>query len=131
MITTTLKDIHLAAGVIEQLATIEWPAKLSYKIGKLARLVLEESKEYDKLRFELIKKVGTSRDATQAERASGSGDKIYNVIGDDKIKEFNEKMKEIESISVEISWDVITLESLGDVKIPAIVMRDMNDFISE
>lgn len=131
MINTTLKEVHLAAGVVEQLAMMEWPAKLSYKIGKLARLILAEAKEYDKLRFELIKKVGTPRDSTEQEKLNGAGDKMYNVIGDDKIKEFNDKMKEIESVPVEISWDAISLSSLEDAKIPGIVMRDMGDFISE
>lgn len=131
MINATLKEVKAASQVVEQLAQLEFPAKLSYKIGKLARLLQQEAKEYDRLRMDLIKKVGISRDATAIERENGSGDKIYNITGDDRIKEFNEKMKEIEEVPVKIEWDTISLESLADAKIPAIVMRDMGDFISE
>lgn len=129
MIKTTLRNINLAAQVIAQLTELQLPAKLSYRVGKIARAIEKENKEYLRLRLELAKRVGTSRSTTEEEKQRGQGSEIWYLANPIQEEDFADGIKEIESIEVEINVDAIALSALGEVAIPARVMQYMEDVI--
>lgn len=131
MIKTTLKNINLASQVIAQLTELSLPAKLSYRVGKIARAIEKENKEYIRLRLELAKRVGTARATTEQEKFAGQGSEIFYLADAKQEADFASGIKDIDSIEVEINVDAIALSALDGKDIPARVMQHMEDIITD
>jgi hypothetical protein len=87
------------------------PVKVSYRIKRLIDKLNPITKVYDEKRVELIKEYG---DKVVDEK---TGEENTQVKDPEKIKQFMEKVNELQSVEEEVEFDKIDIEELGDVKI--------------
>jgi hypothetical protein len=131
VIHTTLGVTGQAHEALQQLAEMVWPAAVSYHISKLTHLVKKEAREFERQRYALIKKIGVSRDATQAELERGTETTIWEVPGT-KMPEFIAAMQTVQEVEVTIPWGPVTVDMLdkspGGIR-ASIIHNLMPDFL--
>jgi len=100
-----LKDIVFNVENIKKLLENKLPVKVSYRLRKLAVKVEKEYNIYSETKNSLILELGTKQE-----------DNTFTIkVTDDKFKEYNEKHNELLEQTVEIDFEPIDIEELGDV----------------
>lgn len=112
-------------GIMEGLNAIlakELSIKPAYWFGKLGKKLHKEFTEFEENRVKLAKKHALKDENGQP------------VIENNKykfadIESFNAEFKELAETEIEIDFNPVSLEQLGDVKISPIVMMGLEKFI--
>lgn len=113
-----IKELLGIKESLNKLLVAEIPIKTSYKLGKIINKMGEELKFFDTKRMELFKKYG---------ELDG---KEYKVkLEDNEI--FVKEMNELLEITFELEINKIKLDSLGDIKLSALDMANLDKFIEE
>ncbi len=103
----SLNEIVSSVEGLKALLDTKLPVKVSYKISKLINNQLNrELKNYEEVRTKLIIELGVKKDNGDSE-----------VVDPEKIKEFQSKLTELLKEEVEIEWEPLSVEDLGDVSI--------------
>lgn len=84
--------------------------KISYKLSKLYKKLIEELEQYEKNRMKLINKYG-NKDL--------DGNLIVkdNIVELSDIQKFQFEFNELNNIEIEISFEQIDIQDFGDIKI--------------
>lgn len=107
MIKVKLSDIVNSVEGIKALLDTKLPIKTAYWISKLVNSQIErELKIYNEQREKLVIEFGTKSD-----------DGTTQVKDPKDLKKFMEKLNLLLDLEVELKWDPINIEDLGDVKI--------------
>jgi hypothetical protein len=96
-----LIDIYSSVGSLNKLIDEPLPAKISFKLMKLLNQLNQEVKLIEDQRTKLIKKF-----------AGEEGNTVKDENKDQFIKELTEILEE----SVDISWEPVSIDALGDIK---------------
>lgn len=107
----TIKEILENVESLKLLMEKDLPVKVSYRIKRLIDKLNPITKVYDEKRVELIKEYG---DKVVDEK---TGEENTQVKDPEKIKQFMEKVNDLQSLEEEVEFDKIGIEELGDVKI--------------
>lgn len=100
-----LKDIVFNVENIKKLLENKLPVKISYRLRKLAAKVEKEFNVYSETKNSLILELGTKQE-----------DNTFSVkTTDEKYPEYVEKHTELLEQTVEIDFEPIDIEELGDV----------------
>jgi len=99
----TLRELWDSREVLEKLADQKFPAKVSYKLMKIISQINKELQPFAVARKSLYEKYGEKK-----------GDAI--VILDDNKEAFTKEIGELESMKVEIKFDV-TIEELAPAEL--------------
>lgn len=102
-----LLDIMLTKDALQNLLNTKLPIKTSYKLNKLAIALNVEYEAYEKQRVELVKEYGE-------EKEDGS---VAIPPDSPKMKEFLEKIAELQNIEVSLDFEKLKVEELGDIEI--------------
>jgi len=113
MIETTLGACIDAEPCLSRLAAQAWPVKTAYHLAKLTRLVRVEVAAFEEQRSVLVQKFGAARPPTEAERARGAADEVFEV-GADNLTAYLQQFRELRSASATIAWQPLTLTELDD-----------------
>ena len=104
-----LDEIVNSAELINELQKVNLPVKVSYRIKRFIDKISPDLKEFNKKRVEILNKYC---------KLSADG-KSYDVsvLSDEKKIELNSKLKDIIDKELDIDFDKIKIEDLGDSKI--------------
>src|SRR3990167_11024817 len=101
----TIGEIANQIENLKELQAIKMPVKVSYKLMRLVNKLQPEMEIYHQKRNELVKEYGTENE-----------DKTFSVK-QDKLKEFYPELKKLLEIEIDIEWQKIKIEELGDMNI--------------
>jgi hypothetical protein len=99
-----LEQIINGVESLKELQEVKLPVKISYRIARLVVKLQPELTVYENKRNELIKELGTEQE---------NGD--FKITDPEKLKTFTEKMKELWDMEVEIDWELLKIDDLGDI----------------
>ncbi|MEM3091778.1 MAG: hypothetical protein QXD05_01455 [Candidatus Pacearchaeota archaeon] len=116
----TIKQLIESAESLAILAQKDMPIKTSYKLGKLLNKIREELKLYEEQRNNLIKKYG---------KDIGGGNYQIDENDEEAINKFKKEHEELINLTVNIEYEPISLDSLGDIKISPMHMANLDLFI--
>ena len=100
-----LSEIVNAQEQIKKLVETKLPVKVSFKINKLIVSIQPDLKIFEDKRNELVKEYGGVPDEAG----------MIKVTDPEKLKVFMEKVSELVSIEVEIDFEPIKIQELGDI----------------
>ncbi len=106
--TIKLNDIVSNVENLQELQSVKFPVKVSYRIKRLVDKLDPILKAYNEKRNDLVKEFGEEQE-----------DKSIKVVDPEKLKLFAEKLSELLTTSEEVEFDPINVEDLGTVEVPA------------
>ncbi len=112
-----LKQIVDSKKQIQDLLEIKLPVKISYRINKLVNKLDPELVIYENKRNELIKELGEKVEGTETVQ-----------VKTENIPKFIEEMNILNDIDVEVDFEKIKVEDLGDIQIAP---KDLVDWLFE
>lgn len=110
-----LIDIYSSVNSLSKLMEQPLPAKVSFKLMKLLNAVNEEVKLIEEQRMKLVKKYASDG----------------NTVGDDKREEFLKEFSDFLNDEVEMSWEPISIDSLGDLQLSVAELTRIQFLFSE
>lgn len=96
-----LIDIYSSVGSLNKLIDEPLPAKISFKLMKLLNQLNQEVKLIEDQRTKLIKKFAGEEGTT---------------VKDENKEQFIKELTEILEEFVDISWEPVSIDALGDIK---------------
>lgn len=100
--------VSVDSGALNRLLAQPLPVQISYRLGKIAKTVDAELKEYNTARIKLLEKYGKL-----------NGDQ-YEFGSDNSKKAFQSELAELLQSEVEIPGDRFKLDGLGKCEISAV-----------
>jgi len=101
----SLGDIRIMKDPMIKLLDQELPIKVAWSLTKLVKVFDKELSEIEDFRVSLIKKMGESDE-------NGS-----IKVPEEKMNEFIEKFNELLQTEIEVEFEPIDIDKLGDIKI--------------
>ncbi len=115
-----LREITEIRPHLESILKVSMPAKAAFKIGKLFKLINNEYRECETQRENLIKKYG------QEDKEKGE----IRVLPEN-LEIFTNEIRSLLEVDVDLNFDQIPVEDLGEVCIPIEVMANLSVFFKE
>ena len=103
----TLKEAIESDSQLKNILEVKLPIKIAYKLNKLAKKLQAETAGYNELRVKLVKELGEKTD----EKTD-----IWQVKTEN-LQEFSDKINELFKTEVEIDFEPLNIEVLGDISI--------------
>jgi len=116
-----LETIVSARPKLEKLFSLPLPAKTSYRVMRLMKKITSELKMFEQKRIDLVKKYGEPTENNK---------NIYNVKPDE-ILNFQKDMQEVLDVEIEIEFEPLTLDMLGNNAMSASDLLELEEFIKE
>lgn len=107
----TIKDVVDTRITVGELLKQKLPIKIAYRISKLANKLASEYKFYEEKRLELVKEYGE-----KVKDDEGNETDNIQVTKKNETK-FYEELNKIVDLEVEIDYDPISIEELGNIQI--------------
>ncbi len=99
----TMEKIYSSIDVFKKLMAQELPLNVSYQFTQLLKNLNTHFNVLETTRLELVKKFGEKQENGET-----------RVVGDDDKKSFLDEFNELLSKEVEIDWEPISLETMGN-----------------
>ncbi len=115
-----LKNVVLGKDAVEELSQKEFTAKLSYKISKNIKNLRKEVVDFERKRFETIKKFGVEDPA---------GSDTYQVKPE-CIAEYKKEINDLLDVDIEVSIFTININDLEKYEIKPEIIEKL-DFMFE
>jgi len=115
----TIKNILDSKEALERLAVEKLPVRTSYNLGKFLKAVNKELEIFNEFRNELLNKYGERQE-----------DNTYK-IDSGNIQKFNDEVIELINIEVHFDFELLLLDSLGNVSISSQDMLALDYLIKE
>jgi hypothetical protein len=113
----TLGNIKTAEEALKKLLNMDLPIKSSFVLGKLVKEVNAELAHFEDERIKLVKKMGTE-----------DGEGNFNVT-QEKAGEFMSAYSELSDIEVELNYEPVSADDLGDIFMTAVEMASLSEFV--
>ncbi|MDD2496272.1 MAG: hypothetical protein PHS24_05215 [Bacilli bacterium] len=116
-------------NILESMSNLlqkEMPIKISYKLSKLNKKLVEEYQQFEESRKLLINKYALK----DSEDNIVTQDNIVQ-FNQDNLVLFNDEFEELLNIEFEIDFECIKIDDLGDINISPIDLMILEDFIVE
>lgn len=120
MIKLSLRQIASMVNSINSIMSLPLPAKDSYRLGVAAKLIQERIIVYEQARQNLVTKYGEKVEKENVIR-----------VKDENIEAFTKEIEGLLQETVEVNFDPISIELLGDNKINANDMANLSPFFKE
>jgi len=137
MITVSMGELLGVADVLKRLVAVRLPAgavhaKAAYDLAKLLRSVTAETQHFEDRRLEAIKELGTERDPTAAEIATGhpAGQPILAVTPENW-PEFMSRTTAEAAVSVDLDVRPLTLRTVEVYELSGADMLALGPFLVE
>jgi len=112
-----LSQIVNSVESLNKIVEIKLPVKVAYKVNRLINKINPELKTYNESRETLVKEYGD-------EQEDGS----WKVVDPVKLNEFAIKLTELLEVEIEVEFEKIKIEDLGEALIEP---KNMVDFLFE
>ena len=109
-----LGELNIVLESLNKLIDKEIPIKTSYKLSKLTKRLIDEHSIYEKNRMKLINKYA-EKDVDN-NIIINKKDNSTTMIGENKIN-FNKEFTELINIEMELEFEKIKLDDLGEISI--------------
>lgn len=109
-----LGELNIVLESLNKLIDKEIPIKTSYKLSKLTKKLIDEHSIYEENRMKLINKYA-EKDADN-NIIINKKDNSTTMIGENKIN-FNKEFTELINIEMELEFEKIKLDDLGEISI--------------
>lgn len=129
-IVTTMAEVLNAEPALGRLLQTRLPVKTAYQLAKIARAVKIELEHFHEQRLAYVKELGTERDATPDERASGLHGRLTAVLPD-RLDEFQQRVTALGALDVTIPGVPLTLADLAGIDIAAGDLLVLDMFIKD
>ena len=116
----TIKELLNKQVSLSKILTKHLPFKAAYRMRKIADKILQEMKQVDKIREEMIKKYGTKNEEGQ-----------ISVTEPKQIKLYNDTWLEFVKEEIEIKIEKIPFECLDGIELSAMDVANVFEFIAE
>jgi len=124
----TLEKVYVAQQSLTKLLSQDMPSSLAFRLSRLAKQVKSELDTFEENRIKLVKKYSTSG----KEKKSPAVDPEQSVkVHPDKMKEFSAELMAMLAVEIELDFEPISVKDLGDVKISAIDLVNIEPFVCE
>ncbi len=127
MVKIKLGSINDIVYSMKELVEKDLQIKVAYKLSKLLKILDNESQTFEEQRVKLFQKYGEKDE--NGNLKTYEGDKIN--IAKDNLKLFNTEFKELCNIEINIDFEPIKLDDLGDIKLKTLTLYGLSDFIVE
>ena len=108
-----LLDIVSNIENLKQLQEIKLPVKVSYRLMRLMNKFQSELETYEVKRTQLVKEFGDI-----------NKDGLLQVTNPKKLAEFNIQFQELLKIEVDVEFNKIKIDELGDIKVESKLLID-------
>lgn len=115
---TSFSQLKLAEPALRKLLNLDLPVVTAVKFSKLVKQLDSEFNHYEEARIKLVTKYG-------ATNAKGDLE-----VTQDHMESFAKDMIELGSIDVNIEFDAVPVEKLGDIKMTAVEMMTLSEFLA-
>lgn len=112
-----LRELRDITTSLVKLVTMDLPAKISYRMTRLVKLIKGELQDLEEVRVELVKKHGIQTE--------------QGIVVKENIEEFNKDFNEILDEEIEITFIPVNLSSIGEKNLSALDMLNLEIFIRE
>ena len=109
-----LGELNIVLESLNKLIDKEIPIKTSYKLSKLTKKIIDEYSIYEENRMKLINKYA-EKDVDN-NIIINKKDNSTTMIGENKIN-FNKEFTELINIEMELEFEKIKLDDLGEISI--------------
>jgi hypothetical protein len=127
MVAIKLGSINDIVYSMKELVEKDLQIKVAYKLSKLLKILDNENQTFEEQRIKLFQKYGVKDE--NGNLKTYEGDKIN--IAKDNLKLFNTEFKELCNIEINIDFEPIKLDDLGDIKLKTLTLYGLSDFIVE
>jgi hypothetical protein len=127
MVAIKLGSINDIVYSMKELVEKDLQIKVAYKLSKLLKILDNENQTFEEQRVKLFQKYGEKDE--DGNLKTYEGDKIN--IAKDNLKLFNTEFKELCNIEINIDFEPIKLDDLGDIKLKTLTLYGLSDFIVE
>ncbi len=112
-----LNQIYAAQSAIEKILKVDMPVKEAFQWGKLVKAVNEELAQFEDCRKKLVNKY-----------VDKDSDGKYNLPEENR-DAFNNEIRELLAIEVELDMTPLDLSKLGDIKVSVIDIMALEPFV--
>lgn len=128
-ITVTFDQLLRAMPTINKLAgTVTKPQSLVYQLAKIVRAVKPELQHFETKRTELLTTHGTPRESTPDEAQQLGDAQVYDIPAD-KRDAFQQALKELLTVQVDLSIFPIPEASLEHAEVTAVDLLALEPFL--
>lgn len=110
----TLLQVKESIKPLTKLADVKLPTKIAYRISRLKSKLIPEAKLFKEEEYKLVKELGVCID-----KKTDTWE-----VKEEKKPEFFKKMNEMEAEEIEIDFEPLKLESLGNIELEASIIPD-------
>ena len=118
----TLEKLFNIQQSLGKLLTQDLPVSVSFKLSRLAKKVKTEMDLLEENRVKLVKKYG-------GKEKNENGEEVVRVSKKNMTK-FSEELKTLLDVQVEIEVETVSISELGDLKLSALDLANLDDFIT-
>jgi len=130
-ISMTFDQLLRAMPTLNKLATtVTKPQALVYKLSRIVRTVRPELEHFESKRTELLATYGTPRPSTPEEAAQLGDATVYDITPEQRAT-FEQAVKELLSVTVELSALPLPAALLDDVELTAMELLALDPFIAQ
>ena len=116
----TIGTFRLAQEALSKLLTTELPVKVAFRLGRLFKIAQENLKEVEDQRVKLVTKYGT-KDEESGELQ----------VTEEKLEEFQNDFISLLEEKVEVDYEPVGLDDLGDIKLTPVEISALEPFLKE
>lgn len=126
-----LKELIDARQSFDKILGVEIDVKLAYRIRRISNKIISEMKLYNEQKGELLQKYSEKNKDGELVISSQVGNNIQYKLKSAKIKEFDDKVKELLDIEIDLGVELIPWECLEGLKISGYDMGILEEFIEK
>lgn len=115
----TLGEIQAMQEPLKELVAEKMPLRTAFRLNKLFKQIEDQLSFVEKSRVDLVKRLGTD---------DGAGG---YAVQPDKFEEFRTEFGELLSEEVELDFDGVSIDDLGDIKLSIAATRFLEKLFSE
>lgn len=112
-----LNQIYAAQPAIEKIVKMDIPVVEAFKWGKLIKAINEELSQFENCRKNLVNKYADKDEEGK-----------YSLPEENK-EAFNDEIRKLLDVEVELNTEPLDLTKLGDIKISAVEVMSLEPFI--
>ena len=123
MVTIKLGELREVFTGMDEVMSKELPIKTAYWLGKLAKKITKEARDFEEARMKLVEKY-VLRDEHMKPRIEDGKYQFANPAA------YEADYRELADTDVEVDFTPITEAQLGDVKISPLAMMGLEKFLN-
>ena len=115
----TLGELLNGKPALEKLVNLEISIKAAYKLSRIIRKLNEELQNFEEQRQKLVNQYGEPQENGNV------------IVTQENMEAFAKELNDLASLEIELDFEPVSLEELGDVKMKAAELMLIEKFVTE